>query len=112
MPEKNPEDPKKKIKVRPHLPIRVTKRLPIKVKTTKAADEPAMSIFMRAVTPQPNESPERRKRREAFERKAKALRDRIANRDPALRTTTRLPYREPGDPIEHVEHTLFDRLFA
>ena len=97
---------KKRIKVRPKLPIRVTKKLPIKVE--QPADEPAMSMFIRAVTPDPNESPARRKRRLEFERKVKELRDRVSRRDPSLRTRTRLPYLDPEDTVEH---TLFDRLF-
>jgi len=97
MPDRQPL----RIKVSKKLPIRVTKKLPIKV---KARDEPAMSMFQRAVKEGPSETPAQRKKREAFTRRADDLRRRIAERDPSMTTQTRLPYRQE-------EATLYDLVF-
>jgi hypothetical protein len=94
-----------KIKARRRLSVRAVERgkFPIKVKQREPADEPAMSLFQKAVEQKPDETPEQRKKREAFTKRAEALRKRVADRDPSLVTTTRLPYRE--------ESTLYDLVF-
>lgn len=98
-----PERQPLKIKVQRKLPIRVTRKFPIKVKAKeKPADEPAMSMAMRVMA---KETEEQRKRREEMERRAEELRQRVARRDPSMRTTTRLPYRE------RTEQTLYDLVF-
>lgn len=84
------------------LTIRVTRKLPIKVKEKKPADEPAMSMAIRVMA---KETEEQRKRREEMERRAEELRQRVAARDPSMRTTTRFPYRE------RTEQTLYDLVF-
>jgi hypothetical protein len=92
----------KKIVVRKKLPIRVVKKFPIKVKE-RPADEPAMSMFQRAVEKKQDETPEQRRKREAFERRADDLRKRMERR--GFVTRTRLPYR-------HEEATLFSKVFT
>jgi hypothetical protein len=102
MPERTPLNinVRPKVRVRPKLDVRATKRLPIKVKSP--IDTPVVTLFQRALE---KESEEQKQRRKRLQRQAEELRQRIARRDPSLTTTTRLTPRPQTE-------SLYDAVFG